>query len=233
MQVPKIGHRLDHRLPLYRQDQAQYPMRTRVLRPHVDGHGVGPLPVTYLLAVLNAILCSYVLFLHNSSHVTLCVVRHDTPCGCRYITPCPAPPPRAPAKGCPYHKLAPGRSIGPYGLCIPGCSWLLDLAHLITARKGPIHCALAIGCTERLTTNAGVGIVGNLAAPMRFRQVKAGEGIVLPQRVCRPVRRHQNTPQVRMTRKSNAKHIIHLTLIPVCSRPDTHHCRDSWLFLPW
>src|SRR5581483_11008708 len=68
-------------------------------------------------------------------------------------------------------------------------------------------------------------IVGNLASPVRLRQIKAGEGIILTQRISSPVFRHQDTAQVWMISKDNTKEIVYLTLVPVCPRP---HPRYAW-----
>ncbi len=69
VQETNIGHGLNDGLALDSQYQAQHAMRAGVLRPHIDGHGIDTLPILKRLAILDDILCLYVLLLHTSSSV--------------------------------------------------------------------------------------------------------------------------------------------------------------------
>src|SRR5260221_9883858 len=86
-------------------------------------------------------------------------------------------------------------------------------------------------CSERLAANAGVNVVRDLAAPVRLREIKAGERIVLAQRMGRPIHGHQDTTQVGMACEENTKEIVYLALEPVRRRPDTCHGRHGRMVL--
>src|SRR6266550_2385658 len=81
----------------------------------------------------------------------------------------------------------------------------------------------SIRCAQRLAANAGIAIIGYLAAPVGLRQVKTGERIVLAQGVCRPIHGHQDTPQIGMACKGNTEEVVDFALIPVCPWPNSGH----------
>src|SRR5260370_8222350 len=74
-------------------------------------------------------------------------------------------------------------------------------------------------CSERLAANAGVNVVRDLAAPVRLREIKAGERIVLAQRMGRPIHGHQDSTQVGMTFEEKSNNIESLSPTPSPLRP--------------
>src|SRR2546421_2375438 len=107
-----------------------------------------------------------------------------------------------------YRPLLPTLPLLPLAFF---CSWLLVVTDFTTALVE----FTAFRCAQGLAPNTRVGIIGYLAAPVRFRQIKAGEWVVLPQRVSRPIHGHQDAAQIRMACKSNAKEVVYLAFIPV------------------
>src|SRR5215471_13856352 len=118
--------------------------------------------------------------------------------------------------------------------CIGLCSFLaarlpwfltrIDLAATLvqfTARGG----------AQGLAAYAGVNIIWHLSSPVRLGQVKASEWVILTQGVGCPVNGHQDTAQVRMAGKGDAKEIVYLSLIPVCSWPDAADGRYGGMLL--
>src|SRR5579863_2972091 len=116
----------------------------------------------------------------------------------------------------------PGSSLPYTSLGFLG-SWLLALVDITAVL---IHFA-AKGRAHSLAAHAWINVVWHLSAPVWLRQIKAGEWVVFAQGVSRPVHRHQDTAQVRMAAKSEAKEIVYLALIPVGGRPYTRDARYS------
>src|SRR5579859_861466 len=81
------------------------------------------------------------------------------------------------------------------------------------------------GCAQRLIAHARVRIIGHLAAPMWFWQIKSCQWIVLTQWVCGPVHRHENATHIGVICEGDAKEIVYLSFIPICSWP---HSNDRW-----
>src|SRR5689334_7699953 len=63
--------------------------------------------------------------------------------------------------------------------------------------------------------DAGIGVVGHLAAPVRFGQIEAGERIILAQRMGGPVRWHEDAAQIGMAGESDAEEVINFSLVPI------------------
>src|SRR5579871_1817809 len=112
-------------------------------------------------------------------------------------------------------------------LFLPRFSRLLFIANLAAAL---VEFA-AEGRAQGLTADAGVHIIGNLAAPVRFGQIEAGKRVVFAQGVRRPVHWHQDAAQVGMTLEGDAEEIVDLAFVPVRAWPHTRYRRHRWVVL--